>query len=50
LYGEKNPYPWMDMISIDSKSNFFEKRVAEYSLATVGNNQEENAFDIEEDF
>ena len=50
LYGAKNPYPWMDMISIDSKSNFFEKRVAEYSLATVGNNQEENAFGIGEDF
>ena len=50
LYGTKNPYPWMDMISIDSKSNFFEKRVAEYSLATVGNNQVDNAFGIGEDF
>jgi ribonucleotide reductase beta subunit family protein with ferritin-like domain len=49
-YGTKNPYPWMDMISIDSKSNFFEKRVAEYSLATVGNNKEENAFGTTEDF
>ena len=49
-YGTKNPYPWMDMISIDSKSNFFEKRVAEYSLATVGNNEEENAFGTTEDF
>jgi hypothetical protein len=40
----------MDMISIDSKSNFFEKRVAEYTLATVGNDIEANSFGIEEEF
>jgi ribonucleotide reductase beta subunit family protein with ferritin-like domain len=49
-YGAANPYPWMDMISIDSKSNFFEKRVAEYSLSTVGNNAIENGFAEDEDF
>ena len=50
LYNANNPYPWMDMISIDSKSNFFEKRVAEYSLATVGNNAEDNSFSMDGDF
>lgn len=50
VYGAANPYPWMDMISIDSKSNFFEKRVAEYSLSTVGNNAIENGFAEDEDF
>lgn len=50
LYNANNPYPWMDMISIDSKSNFFEKRVAEYSLATVGNNVEDNSFSMDGDF
>ena len=39
-----NPYDWMNMISIDSKSNFFEKRVAEYTLASVGNTQEDMEF------
>lgn len=36
LYNVENPYPWMDMISLDSKSNFFEKRVSEYQMAGVG--------------
>ena len=36
VYEVSNPYPWMDMISLDSKSNFFEKRVSEYQMAGVG--------------
>lgn len=35
LYQAKNPFPWMDMISIDNKSNFFERKVTDYSLAEV---------------
>lgn len=35
LYHVKNPFSFMEMISLDGKSNFFEKRVAEYSLAHV---------------
>lgn len=50
LYGSKNPYSWMDMISIDSKSNFFEKRVAEYSKAGVGLHEKDNTFQDDEDF
>jgi len=30
----KNPFPWMELISLDNKTNFFEKRVSEYSLAS----------------
>lgn len=29
-YGTRNPFEWMTMISIEGKSNFFEKRVSEY--------------------
>jgi ribonucleotide reductase beta subunit family protein with ferritin-like domain len=29
----KNPFDWMDMISLEGKSNFFEKRVGEYALS-----------------
>ena len=30
-----NPFEWMEMISIDGKSNFFEKRVSEYAKASA---------------
>jgi len=35
LYGSKNPFEWMDMISLEGKTNFFEKRVAEYQKSGV---------------
>lgn len=35
LYGSKNPFGWMDMISLEGKTNFFEKRVAEYQKSGV---------------
>lgn len=36
LYGAKEPFDWFGMISIEGKTNFFEKRVSEYSKARVG--------------
>ena len=33
LFGKKNPFSFMEMISIEGKTNFFEKRVGEYSLS-----------------
>lgn len=50
LYNVKNPYAFMDMISLDSKSNFFEKRVSEYQMAGVGHNQEDMGFTDAADF
>lgn len=48
IYGVENCFPWMELISLEGKTNFFEKRVGEYALATViGKNE---AFDINEDF
>lgn len=35
LYGSKNPFDWMDMISLEGKTNFFEKRVGEYQKSGV---------------
>jgi len=35
LYGAKNPFDWMEMISLQGKTNFFEKRVGEYARAGV---------------
>jgi ribonucleoside-diphosphate reductase subunit M2 len=34
IYNTANPFDFMEMISIEGKTNFFEKRVAEYALAT----------------
>lgn len=34
IYNSNNPFNWMDLISLDRKTSFFEARVAEYSLAT----------------
>eukprot|EP01042_Synura_sphagnicola_P030324 gene30324-39075_t len=36
LYGVQNPFDWMEMISLQGKTNFFEKRVSEYAKSGVG--------------
>ncbi|PBK59366.1 ribonucleoside-diphosphate reductase [Armillaria solidipes] len=40
LYCVGNPFPFMDMISLRGKTNFFERRNAEYALANVGQKDE----------
>jgi ribonucleotide reductase beta subunit family protein with ferritin-like domain len=35
LYNSENPFPWMELISLGGKTNFFEKRVSEYARAGV---------------
>jgi len=35
VYGARNPFEWMELISLEGKTNFFEKRVGEYSKAGV---------------
>ena len=34
-YGATNPFDWMDLISMQGKTNFFERRVGEYQKAGV---------------
>jgi ribonucleoside-diphosphate reductase beta chain len=51
IYNAKNPFDWMEAISIQGKTNFFEKRVGEYSnVANPNANSEDNKFEIDEDF
>lgn len=50
LYDEANPFEWMNMISLEGKSNFFEKRVGEYAKAGVGVAQEDQVFSLEAEF
>lgn len=37
-YACENPFPWMENISLEGKTNFFEKRVSEYQKANVMSN------------
>ena len=37
IYNTQNPFSFMEMISVEGKTNFFEKRVSDYSLADGGN-------------
>lgn len=50
IYNVSNPFDFMDMISIQGKTNFFEKRVAEYQKAGVMSNKEDQSFSLDEDF
>jgi ribonucleoside-diphosphate reductase beta chain len=43
VYNSSNPFDFMDMISLQGKTNFFEKRVAEYQKAGVMNNDSESS-------
>jgi ribonucleoside-diphosphate reductase subunit M2 len=48
IYNQSNPFDFMEMISIEGKTNFFEKRVAEYSLAEK--TKSDNVFDLDDNF
>ena len=48
IYESKNPFEWMENISIETKTNFFEDRVSEYSLTTK--NSKLNTFEFGDDF
>lgn len=53
IYGATNPFDFMDMISLKGKTNFFEKRVAEYQKAGVLNSTDKDSsqkFSLDEDF
>jgi len=52
VFNSTNPFDFMEMISLQGKTNFFEKRVAEYQKAGVMQNDESEApkFSLDEDF
>lgn len=50
VYHSQNPFDFMDMISLQGKTNFFEKRVGEYQKAGVMADKEKQVFSVEEDF
>ena len=50
IYNTKNPFAFMEMISIEGKTNFFEKRVGEYALANKDTENLGDAFGDTVDF
>merc|ERR1712046_244545 len=52
IFGATNPFDWMELISLQGKTNFFEKRVGEYQKAGVmsSTNEETKGFVLDADF
>jgi len=50
IFNAVNPFDWMEMISLQGKTNFFEKRVGEYQKSGVMSTKEEASFTLEADF
>jgi ribonucleoside-diphosphate reductase beta chain len=50
VYNVENPFPWMDMISLQGKTNFFEKRVGDYQKAGVMAEKDQQVFTLDADF
>lgn len=50
IYNSANPFDFMELISLFSKSNFFETRNSQYLKAGVGKTDEENTFGMLDDF
>merc|ERR1711924_307185 len=54
IFGSKNPFDWMELISLQGKTNFFEKRVGEYQkagvMASTAESNEVVGFSLDVDF
>jgi len=48
IFNSSNPFDFMEMISLEGKTNFFEKRVGDYSLSSCENKSD--AFNFDADF
>lgn len=46
----QNPFEWMNTISMQSKTNFFERKVSDYAKAGVGKKEDVVSFGLDEDF
>ena len=49
FYNKNNPFEWMDLLSLEGKTNFIKKRVSEYQKAGVLE-KEFSIFNLIEDF
>ncbi len=50
VYNAKNPFEWMELISLEGKTNFFEKRVSEYQRPGVLAEKDSQTFTLDAEF
>jgi ribonucleoside-diphosphate reductase beta chain len=50
MFNATNPFDFMEMISLQGKTNFFEKRVGDYRKAGVMGTKDSQQFSLDEDF
>lgn len=50
IFNATNPFDFMEMISLQGKTNFFEKRVGDYQKAGVMSGKDTQTFSLDEDF
>ncbi len=50
VYKAKNPFDWMELISLQGKTNFFEKRVGDYQKSGVRADRTDQVFKLDADF
>ena len=50
VYDSENPFDWMELISLEGKTNFFEKRVSEYVRPGVGQDKAQQVFTLDAEF
>lgn len=50
IYHATNPFPWMDLIGLDSKVNFFERFPSQYQRAGVMTQPEQQTFAVDDEF
>jgi ribonucleoside-diphosphate reductase subunit M2 len=50
IYLKENPFDFMEHISLEGKTNFFEKKVGEYQKAGVMSKKDEMLFSLDADF
>jgi len=48
IYNVANPFDWMELISLEGKTNMFERKIGDYALANKSN--ADTAFEFSEDF
>jgi ribonucleotide reductase beta subunit family protein with ferritin-like domain len=49
-YNSTNPFEWMELISLEGKTNFFEKRVSEYQKSGIMGNKDTQKFTLDAEF
>ncbi len=50
IYYVENPFPWMPMINLEGKTNFFDAKVTNYSRTSVLSKPEDNVIRFDADF